>query len=297
MPLSRLRKRRTFSSGRLEAISVEGETKEIGRMARWLNNGLGGVKLKAAAFEKTRQAGAPIAEHSRVMVEQREIVHVADIGRFQDLRYKMIETVEIKIREELAGEISNWQPSSPLKGREQRVAWEMQINGFLSVGAVHDAIHEPQRPFAFNATAELCLEDFVIDGGEIPEKVTAQDVSVAVVVAFVCGDGFVGALAGTVRVAVSDESTLENRLPHGAESMMDNAIPEGRGRHQAALWFPDLDPDIPARHVTLLAQVAMESQQLAFEFAKKAAAPGFLRLPLMAFMAAACKARKLTMPS
>jgi hypothetical protein len=53
----------------------------------------------------------PIRQHRRIVMEQREIVDVANVRRLQHFGAEMIERIEVKVRQELAGEVADRQPA------------------------------------------------------------------------------------------------------------------------------------------------------------------------------------------
>ena len=64
-------------------------------------------------------ATAPFAKDDRVVVEQREIFDVADIGCTHHLGDEVIEAVQIQVGEKLARQIADRQTAAALVGCEQ----------------------------------------------------------------------------------------------------------------------------------------------------------------------------------
>ena len=61
----------------------------------------------------------------------------------------------------------------------------MQVDRFLGVGAVDDGVGQPQGLRAGNAAPKVGLENLVVDGREVAENITAQNVAMLVSVLFV----------------------------------------------------------------------------------------------------------------
>ena len=101
----------------------------------------------------------------------------------------MIQPVEIKVGEELAGQIAERQAAPALQRREQIIAGIVDMHRLLRIRAVDDRVDQPERALASDAAAEVLLEDRVVDRREVAEDVAAQDVGRAVAEALVAGDG------------------------------------------------------------------------------------------------------------
>ena len=96
------------------------------------------MQLQPPADEIVLDPPPPFGQHRGIVVEQREIVDVAHIGGAQDLGDEMIEAVEVEVGEELARQIADRQTAAALERREQVVAVEIEIDGFLPVRAIDD---------------------------------------------------------------------------------------------------------------------------------------------------------------
>ena len=86
-----------------------------------------------------------------MIIKQREIIHITNVffntQRFFD---KMIERIQVDIREKLAGQIANRQAAPPLARREQIVARKIVADRFLRIAAVNDQVKQPKRLGAFD---------------------------------------------------------------------------------------------------------------------------------------------------
>ena len=78
----------------------------------------------------------------------------------------MIEPIAIEIGKKLAGEIADGQAATAVKRSEQVVAGEQQMDRFLGVGGVDDAIGQRQGALTGDTSAQVAFEDFVVDGGK-----------------------------------------------------------------------------------------------------------------------------------
>lgn len=77
-------------------------------------------------------------------MKQCKVIDVSDISLGpQHLFAKMIQPIQIHIREKLAGQVADWQSAPPVMGRKKVVAWEMSVHRFLGVGGVDNRIGEP----------------------------------------------------------------------------------------------------------------------------------------------------------
>ena len=77
------------------------------------------MKLEPPASEISLDPQSPIDQDRGIVVEQREVVDVADIGRLQHLGHEVIEAVEVEIGEELAGQIADRQPAAAPEGSKR----------------------------------------------------------------------------------------------------------------------------------------------------------------------------------
>jgi hypothetical protein len=105
----------------------------------------------------------------------------------------------------------------------------------------------------------------MIDRREIAIDVAAKHVAIAVAVTLVPPDRLVRPFPQAIGVGIEDEATLEDRLDHGAEGVMDNAVAEWRGRDKPVLRLENLDLDIAAGTPVLSQQFPFEPQHLGFQ--------------------------------
>ena len=79
----------------------------------------------------------------------------------------MIEAVEIKVRDELAGQIADRQTAAAPERRKEIVAIEIELYRLLCIRAIDDQIQKPQRRPADDAAAEFGFQDRMIDRRKI----------------------------------------------------------------------------------------------------------------------------------
>ena len=114
------------------AAGEEDDAQELRRLARRHDAGLAGVEPQAAAFEEAGDAVPPLHEPLGVVVEEREVVHIAQVAlRPQDLLAEVVEAVEMDVGEELAGQVADGQAPPALEGCEQVVAGVVQVHRLL----------------------------------------------------------------------------------------------------------------------------------------------------------------------
>jgi hypothetical protein len=117
----------------------------MGRLGCWRDPGFVRVQLKPSAFQELPNAVAPLGKHRRVVVKQRKVVDITQIGRAQHFGDEMIEAIEVEVGEKLAGQVADRQAAPPLVGREQVVAVIVKLDRLLGIRAVDDQVHQRQR--------------------------------------------------------------------------------------------------------------------------------------------------------
>jgi hypothetical protein len=94
---------------------VELEAEELRRLAAWQDHGLARVQLETPRGKILLDPRAPACQYGGLIVKQRKVVDVADIRRTQHLRDEMIKAVEIKVGEELTGQIPDREAAAALE--------------------------------------------------------------------------------------------------------------------------------------------------------------------------------------
>ena len=90
------------------ATGKEDESQEGGGLAGGRNVRLVRVEAKAPTLQIPLDPSVPLRELARIVVEEREILHVANVSlRPQHLFAEVVEAVEVEVGEELAGEVAD----------------------------------------------------------------------------------------------------------------------------------------------------------------------------------------------
>src|SRR5579862_5576686 len=102
------------------------------------------------------------------MVEQDEIVAVTDVTADPQVGGdEVIQPVEIPVGEPLTGQVADWQPALPLKGRKEIVVREPGRRVVLRIGMRHDAVEQLQETALADPAAKQGLKDRVVDAGKV----------------------------------------------------------------------------------------------------------------------------------
>ena len=113
------------------------------------------MKLEPAAGKILLDLQPPARQYLWIIVEQREIVHVTQVGRLQDFGREMIEAIEIKLRKELTGQVANGQTAAMAERLEQVVAIEVELDRLLRVRAIDNQVQQRQRRRTNDPAAEI----------------------------------------------------------------------------------------------------------------------------------------------
>ena len=125
------------------AAGQEDEAEEFGWLLRLHDHGLARMEAQAAAFEEPGDAEPPVLEAFGVVMEECEVVHVAQVAlRSQDLLAEVVQAVEVDVGEELAGQVADGQAAPALERGEQVVAGVVEGHRLLGVGAVDDPVRQ-----------------------------------------------------------------------------------------------------------------------------------------------------------
>ena len=101
----------------------------------------------------------------------------------------------------------------------------------------------------------------MIDGGEELHYVAAQRIPVAAGEPLAAVERAMGPFAGSVGVAVRNESRLEQGFDDVAERMVHHAVPERCGAYAPVLGFVDLEVGVVPWRVAALDQCGLKVQQ------------------------------------
>src|SRR6202521_2674745 len=95
-------------------VGVQLKAEKLRRLGARQDHGLARVKLEPTAGEVPLNPQPPVRQYGGIIVEQREIIHVTHVGCPQYFGHEMIEAIEIKVREELAGQVADRQTAAAL---------------------------------------------------------------------------------------------------------------------------------------------------------------------------------------
>ena len=126
-------------------VGMQFEAEELRGLAARQDHGFARVKLQSSTHEITLDPQSPLGQYSGVIIEQREVVDVAQVRRPQHLGHKVIETIEIKVGEELAGQVTDRQAAAALEWHKEVVAVEIEVDRLLRVGGIDDQVEQRQR--------------------------------------------------------------------------------------------------------------------------------------------------------
>ena len=204
------------------------QAKKWGRLHSIQDDRLTRVKAQPPAFEILGDALSPRLKLLPAVVKQRKVIHVAQVPlRPQYFLAEVVQAVQIQIGEELAGQVANWQAAPTFERGEQIVAGIVKIHRLLRIGTIDDAVRQPQRALTGDSTAQIRLENLMIDGWKVAVDVATQHPPIAVAEPFVTHNRPVGPFALTIGVTVVDETALEEGFDDPTEGVMDDTVRNG----------------------------------------------------------------------
>ena len=214
---------------RPDAESAEGDA-EASRVDAGLGVDLEEEFVPDKAFKfDSRRAGGALA-----FKDGHEIVHVPGVEADPEaVLGEMVKGVEVAVREKLGGE-------RPYRKTPRA----------LSV-PVYDPIDKRESLSVGNAAPDDRLERAMVDRREVAPDVALVDVGTApgslssTQEALDAVDGVVGPVSDPAGVRVVDEPTIQDRLDHLDESVVDYAIAKRRRRYEPALGI--VDPEFTQR--------------------------------------------------
>lgn len=100
------------------AAGIEHIAEKFSGLACRRHEGFARMQFQTAAFEEARNFLAPMFQNRWIIMEQREVIDVAQLRGTQDFGAEMIQRIEIDIGAELAGELADRQAAAAIKRRE-----------------------------------------------------------------------------------------------------------------------------------------------------------------------------------
>ncbi len=196
-------------------------------------------------------------------MEECEVVDKSDIPLgAQHFPAVVIESVQIDIGEELAGEVADRDAASSLERRKQVIAGIIKVDRLLRVGRINDYVNQIQGPLAGDPPSDVTLQDLVIDRRKIPEDVTAQHVAEPVAILLIAYYRPMCSLSLAIGIGVENESALEQRSAHRVYCMVDNAVAERGGGYDPMLRIEHLDLPVASGQVGPIPEFPLQPQSL-----------------------------------
>ena len=143
------------------------ESEERGGFAVRKDHCLARMQAEPPPLQECADPSSPFFELFAVVVKQREIVDVAQVAlRAKNFLAEVIQSIEIEVGEELAGQVADGQAAAAFQRCQEIVAGEQQVDRLLRVGAVDDTVGKVQRPFAGDTATEIGFENLVVGSSE-----------------------------------------------------------------------------------------------------------------------------------
>ena len=137
-------------------IGQQHEAEERRQFMRRQDDGFSRMQPEPPFFKEHADPSPPLLELFAVVVKQSEVINIAQVTFCaENLLAEVVQTVEIDVGEELAGQVADGQAPASLKGRQQVIAREEMMDRLLRIGTVDDPVGEVQRAFAGDASAEV----------------------------------------------------------------------------------------------------------------------------------------------
>jgi hypothetical protein len=181
----------------------------------------------------------------------------------------MIESVEINIREKLAGQIANWQAAPALRRREKIVVGEVPIELDLRVAAVDNLVDQPQSFGVRDDAANELFQNLVIDAGKILAQVNFQNVLCLLHELLQPPNGGVSSFAHAVGIAVENKPALEERADDIDEHVVHDAVAKGRGTDEALFRLVNQEGFVIAGLIREGAQLVQKLQRIPLEITEE----------------------------
>ena len=207
-----------------------------------------------------------LAEGLQVVGEEGHIIHVAQVGGdARQVGEMVVESIEVEIGEELAGEVADGQAAGALQRREQGVSGEGVVRGAGGGSVGQDLIEEPEAAGAGDALGELLAEDGEIDAGEVEADVGAEHPAMPGAFRHKAAQGLVAAVALAIGVAGGQKVLLKGRNDSGAEGVVHHPIAIGRSGNQTAFGITDFELAVGAGGVAEALKFLLELEEICFQ--------------------------------
>ncbi len=228
---------------------------------------LPGMQFEPEPFEKSADLLPPVAQERFALPEEEEVIHVAEIAvNAQFLFHKVIEAIEIEVREKLRREAPDRNPPSEVEGREEIVAGEVAGSAFpVERRVIEYRIREAENPAIGDPPGDRPFQNRVVDGSEVPADIALQDIRKPSRVFLAPVERPVSSLPESAGVRIVDVAPFEERLDRRAEGVMDDAVAErGRG-DPPPLRIPNREHSVGGRPIRPADQLFPESEEILLE--------------------------------
>jgi hypothetical protein len=176
----------------------------------------------------------------------------------------MVETVEVGVREKLAGQVTDGDSLGSLDGREQVVA--RKIKNHLAVfPGIDDFANKPKGIRTLDFSRDNFQQDFMVDALEIFPDIALQNVRVFSRKLRVSVYGFMGPLIFPAGIGVEDKGPVKYRLDDIAQGMVNDPIPVGRRADQPHLRVIYKKIPVSAVPVGFSDQFPLQPEQFFFQ--------------------------------
>ena len=236
------------------------------------------MQQQPTPVEKTLQAFPPFEKLGWIVREQGEIIDIPQIRGAQDLFGEVIELIEVYVCKKLTGQITQGEPPSTKQWRKEIVAREQQVDGFLRIRPVDDAVEHRERGEAGDPTPEVSFKYVVVNGWKVTPDVATQHVIEAIAIVLVSPDGTVYPPTRPIRIGVIDEARFEKRFDYLAQGMMHDAIAKGCGRYASMFGIVDVDDQVSTGLPCPGCQFALDCKCFGFKPRVKRCRPGLASL-------------------
>ncbi|MFY9270867.1 MAG: hypothetical protein WAO55_14080 [Candidatus Manganitrophaceae bacterium] len=193
----------------------------------------------------------------------------------------MVKITQINIGEELAGEVSNRDSSSPLERLEEIVLLKIIEDLVLRIAVVDNGLNQPEGVRTFDFPPYLFKKAFMIDGGKIFFDIAFQDEFFLPRKRRQSRHGLVCSFSRPTGVGVVDKSVVKQRLYNVTQRMVNNPVSIGGSADLPGFSLIDTEGSIGTRSIRLVKKLLLQAQKLVFQIEMKASDPLIKALSLL----------------
>ena len=119
------------------------------------------------------------------------------------------------------------------QGRKHFIARKMNVDRFLRIGSVNNAVHQIQGWGAGDASTNVLFENFVINRGEISINVTANHITKSI--SKLLRSHYRAVLALLIGIGIKYESALKNFTQNGMQCIVNDPVSKRRRGNDSML--------------------------------------------------------------